>query len=94
MRGLAATRPLEGFPVSLLKTGQRSSPKLGDPPLEWIAVRRPIQPADIRGKATSGKVRQRSIPFHPRIRAGQGSAVLHWSFTFPRAWGTLTPGFM
>ena len=31
MRGLAETRPLEGFPVSLLKMDQISSPKLTIP---------------------------------------------------------------
>ena len=31
MRDLAETRPLEGFPVSLLKIEQRSSPKLTIP---------------------------------------------------------------
>ena len=45
MRGSAKTKPLEGFPVSLLKIEQRSSPKLGGPLLERIAIRRQIQPA-------------------------------------------------
>lgn len=45
MRDLAETKPLEGFPVSLLKIEQRSSPKLDGPLLEWIAIRHRIQPA-------------------------------------------------
>ena len=44
MRGLAETRPLEEFPVSLLKIEQRSSPKLGGPLLERIATRRLVRP--------------------------------------------------
>ena len=44
MRGLAETRPLEEFPVSLLKIEQRSSPKLDVPLLERIAVRRLVRP--------------------------------------------------
>ena len=44
MRGLAETRPLEEFPVSLLKIEQRSSPKLDVPLLERIATRRLVRP--------------------------------------------------
>lgn len=79
MRGLAETGPLEGFPVSLLKIRQRSSPNLGDLPLRWTAAREQIQPAGFRGETTFGKVPQNSIPFLPRIDAGQESSVLYFS---------------
>jgi len=90
MRGLAETGPLEGFPVSLLKIRQRSSPKLGvsrfsGPPCA-SKCSRPL----FEARPHPGKYR--------KIRSGSSLGLAPVGklppFTFPPAWGTLTPGFM